>query len=314
MSKLTNALIAAGVVGFSGIAAAADYTPPAPAPACMEGSVAVPCEANKWDVGVELLYVQRTSAQNWMLGSNEKGDHRTWQQFKPKYAFGFKVEGAYHFGMGQDVTVNWTHLKKTNKIQFDADDENFSYKASIKNNFNRANLEFGQAVNYSEALNSRFHFGLSYVQLKAEDSATELGGEFIDSQESRFRGFGLRTGQRINYAISSGFGAFGEWAVSALVGSTKSNAKAFDGIDTKTASLSSRSITMGLETKAGLEYVHNMAAGDLSMYVAWQANVYQNVVQSYRDNDSVVNTDVKPSNHNWGYHGPSIGFKWVGDI
>jgi len=99
--------IAALVLG-SGAASAAMYAP-APAPACAAGNVTVPCERSAWDLGVDALYL-RSEDNNGVGAVNANS-------FRAKYGWGFRLEGSYHFGTGNDATVNWAHYNKKNSCK-----------------------------------------------------------------------------------------------------------------------------------------------------------------------------------------------------
>lgn len=337
-----NALLVAGLLGAGSLHAAA-YTPP-PVPACTPGSVTVPCEAEAWDLGVELMGVQQASGTNWYVhvaNSVDKDNNNIvdtqFNELKPGYAFGFRLEGTYHFGTGSDFNVNWTYFKRSRDKNFGAGLSQYIPFAAnngqwdnvnvwAKTTFNQVNFEFGQTVDFGENVDLRFHSGLAYANLKHEMKVTgtlakaegEPGRELnsaIGSTSSRFSGFGPRFGQDLSYDFGNGFSVFGKYAVSALVGNLKGdqvetvygpndeNPPKVELKSKETARTSQRAIIAGLETAAGAQYSWEMNdSGMLDIYAAWRANVYQSVVQQGR------------GNNNWGYHGPVIGFKWVGNV
>lgn len=358
--SIVKAVASVSALVASGVVSAAAYTPPAPEPACMAPVVSVPCEKQAWDFGAELIYVKQASETNWYVAghSTASGDRGVTnaKQLDPKWAFGFRVEGSYHFGTGNDITVNWKHFsKKTDKnvnpyilnIPVEGPvsqvlDGNGNLVSIVptgstadtwdnanvynKTKFDQVNFEFGQHVDYGDQVDVRFHSGLAFVRLSSDlrlaysnkNGNNELWTKqmYRSTTHSKFTGVGPRFGNDISYEFSdTGFKVFGNYAVSALVGTLKSQIDVDQrtvvqvGVDDPqlvdvksrlTGSL--RSIVMGLETKLGVEYTHAMAAGDLSVYAAWQANIYQSILQQSN------------GNQNWGYQGPSIGFKWVGNV
>ena len=80
-------------------------------PVCTPGNVTVPCENVAWEVGVSALYLKPSYNE----GANHvsfatSGVSETYFQHDPDFDWGFKVEAAYHFGTGTDLSLNWSHL------------------------------------------------------------------------------------------------------------------------------------------------------------------------------------------------------------
>ena len=144
--------IAALVLGFTGAASAAMYAP-APAPSCAAGNVTVPCEKSAWDLGVDALYAR--SDDNQLANMNG---------FRAKYGWGFRLEGSYHFGTGNDAAVNWAHGKRTTDSTVNAN------VLSLTNTLDIVNFELGQVVNFGENVSARFNGGVQYVTVKDDFS------------------------------------------------------------------------------------------------------------------------------------------------
>jgi len=232
--------IAALVLGFSGAASAAMYAP-APAPSCAAGNVTIPCERNAWDLGIDALY-QRPEISS-VLASND--------DFRAKYGWGFRLEGSYHFGTGNDVSLNWSHIKRTedNVLILDT-------STNVEAKMDMVNFEFGQMVNFGESVSTRFHGGLQYLSFTGK--ATQAS-----TAEHKVTGFGPRAGLMTKYDFGNGFGVYGDLAAAMLLGKET------------TTNLNDQHATMvSTDANVGVSYTHAMAQGDLTTRLAWGVKQY----------------------------------------
>lgn len=353
LKKITKAMLAASALGVSSFATAASFAPPPLPVACVQDAVVLPCERSAWDLGIEAIYVRQASGTNWYVADRVaitgtsfddavvRGDAI---QHDPRWAWGFRLEGSYHWGTGSDLTVNWTHFQK--KTNNDYIGGNLFSNAIIgivpwdaindwaDSRFDQVNVEFGQDVEYGKRVRVRSHAGVSFVRLDherqlsgyldAEIADVELELEAAFWQKSRYNGVGPRFGQDISYDIGSGFSVYGRYAVSVTAGTSK-NESAFglranieeDGWQKIAPDLlrtqSKRTIVAGLETRLGVKYTYPMAQGDLIIDAAYQVNSYQGILQQATPDLVSVPGYPSISDNNWGYHGASIGLKWIGN-
>ncbi|NKB47516.1 MAG: hypothetical protein GKR77_06985 [Legionellales bacterium] len=199
-TKIISALVA---LGIGGGAHAAAFEKVAPVGECSGENVVVPCEQNGWHVGAQYIYVQPTGDQLYTdLSSNSK------------WASGFRLEGGYHFGTGNDVTVNWTYFSKSSRrnitlfgdipstLLSDEDiDELVLSPVSperVKSKFNAVNLEFGQLAHWGSQVSTRLHAGLQYAQIKRERSHLNLSASFVDTAEEQPESISLATNYHVN--------------------------------------------------------------------------------------------------------------------
>jgi len=226
--------IAALVLGFTGAASAAMYAP-APAPSCAAGNVTVPCERSAWDLGVDALYLRADDTQL----ANVNG-------FRAKYGLGFRLEGSYHFGTGNDVNVNWSHIKKTTDGTF------IAAPLSMKNTLDVVNFELGQMVNFGESVSMRFNGGLQYASVKQDYTNTTI------TTDHKVSAMGPRAGMMSKYDFGNGFGVYGDLSAAVLVGKTE-----------VTGNTNVYSTILSTDANLGVTYTHSMAQGDLTTRLAW---------------------------------------------
>lgn len=257
--------IAALVLGFSGAASAAMYAPAA-APACSAGNVSVPCEKSAWDLGVQALYLK---AEN-----NDQQD--AGNDFNADWGWGFRLEGSYHFGTGNDATLNWLYFDKTTGTS--------GSNGYFKPKYNIVNFEMGQKADFGEAVDMRFHGGLQYASLKQDIRTGGLNAS------TKISGLGVRGGIDTAYDFGNGFAVTSSGAMAVLV--------AKDKVNTTGLNVSNNKVVTGLEAKVGARYTHAMTQGDLSFEGGYQMANY---------NTSNFAGDV-------GLHGIYLGLKWVGNV
>lgn len=257
--------IAALVLGFSGAASAAMYAP-APAPACAAGNVTVPCERSAWDLGVDALYLRSEDNQASGVAAAPT---------RAKYGWGFRLEGSYHFGTGNDATVNWSHFNK---------------KSDVNNTFTRSkfdvvNFEMGQAVDFGEMVDMRFQAGVQW--LKVEDQSYTAAGA-LQATDMKFSGFGPRMGAMAKYDFGNGFGVYASGNAALLVGKKEMRTG---------ANTNGHGTALSNDMGLGVAYTHAMAQGDLTARLGW----------------NVSRVDFTTGGNSQAWSGMNLGLKWVGN-
>lgn len=317
MFNLKKTAIAVFVLG-SGAAVAGSM-----GPVCSSVNVTIPCESSAWSFGADALYLQplRSSSRG-TFGTTANGRE---VNFPNNYAWGFKLEGSYHYGTGSDTNLNWYHVNKSatksaninDPIAFDLTGAhvNAAATASVDPKWDAVNLEFGQLVNFGEHKSIRLHGGAQYARvadsLTFNSVDTANAANHISLTDSpTYNGFGPRVGADMNYDWGNGLGIYANGAGGLLAGTTKYNANstAVDaGVGYASSVSSSRtSLVPELEAKLGIKYDYAMAQGDLTLDVGWMWINYFNAETS---SFSGVNSDS-----DFGLQGLYFGLKWLGNV
>ncbi len=268
--------IAALVLGFSGAASAAMYAP-APAPACAAGNVTVPCERSAWDLGVDALYL-RTADYNAFGNTGSASNLNN----RPDYGWGFRLEGSYHFGTGNDVTLNWAHYDKRSFL-------GAATGWNSKSKFDVVNLELGQHIDVGEMVDMRFYGGLQWVDVTDHTTVAATGA---NNSNWKTTGFGPRAGLTTTYNFGNGFAVYGDGSVAFLAAEHEMT----NGV---AATVKVYGTALSGNANVGVAYTHAMAQGDLTARVGWGV------------------THINPNNAGFanghGWSGFNFGLKWVGN-
>jgi len=308
---------AVAVLAFSSSAAFAGTM----GPVCTAGNVTVPCERTAWDLGIQALYLQPTFSGTGDYAAalvNADSNRISLVERDPKWNWGFKLEGSYHFSTGNDLNLNWYHLDGKTRSHTVVGAVDFipgvavtaTNTFSVKPRWDAVNLEFGQHVDFGEFKNIRFHGGVQYARIKTEHGATVVDGvnTYAFAGESKLDGFGPRIGADMSYDFGNGLAMYANGATALLVGESKINESLTVSTAGATpvlvtgASGSPTRIVPELEAKLGLNYTYAMAQGDLSLDVGYMWVNYFNAQQF-----TVLDSD-------FGVHGPYLGLKWVGSV
>ncbi len=315
MLNLKKTAVAVLVLGSSAVFAGSM------GPVCSSVNVTIPCESTAWGFGGEALYLQPVTSSNYnTMGINSKYKN---ENFPNNYAWGFKLEGSYHYGTGSDTNLNWYHLgtsatRSTTVLDpitlaVDRQKENMAATGSIAPKWDAVNLEFGQHVNFGENKNIRFHGGAQYVRvtntitLNAHDVLDPLDVASY-SRNPTYNGFGPRLGTDMNYDWGNGLGIYANGAGAMLVGSSKfseNSALTHSGQSlTDSGSSSKTTLVPELEAKLGVKYDYAMAQGDLTLDVGW---LWINYFNAQANSSDSVDAD-------FGVQGLYFGLKWLGNV
>jgi hypothetical protein len=270
--------------------------------ACVDTPNQVPCEASAWDIGGEALYYRNDS--NSVIGDvvNNRGGNNNNQiiDFRPDFGWGYRIEGSYHFGTGNDLTVNWAHYDKTS-TGTDTFGRIFAVGVdfSLQSKFDIVNVEFGQHLQFGEKVNLRAHAGLQFsnIQEKWREQLV-VGGVFSDADRVDLNGWGPRVGMDGSYEIMNGFAFFARGAAAILEMTHTINAGANGRFWSFTAEEKMHNVIPEGELSFGGKYTRAMAQGEVTAKVAWEERVYLN---------AAFGSDAMS------WNGLSFGLKWVGN-
>lgn len=343
MVNLKKAALAVLALGVSAAATAGMYAPP-PAPGCQAGDVSVGCEKRGWMIGAEALYVkvgnvgQVTATQSAALVNDVPVYNTDFDGFAPDWNWGFRLQAAYMFGTGNDINVNWTHfVKDSNQTVSNSDAGSQLYglfisnvlatgeaidnvETAVDNKFDSINFEFGQTVHFGEKVDTRFHAGLQYANIRQTLSQTGWNGIDADatdysSTESKFNGIGPRAGLDSSYNFGNGMSVFGNFAGAILVGQLKYSAtETFTDADGNATgpslssdSSASTSFVPEAEARLGVAYSKPMAQGDLKVEAGYQ-------VAEYWDALSTTTYGETEDSTAFNFQGVFLGLTWTGNV
>lgn len=288
LKKSALALLA---LGLSGVASAGGFMP---APACTNHPVTVPCERSAWDIGFTAYWV-RPSEYNLTTYEATDADVNAYLYSETDYKFGFGLEGSFHWGTGNDLTLSWTRYHKG----FDNEDSFSSGPTFVVSasdfEFDAVNLELGQHIDVGPNWTTRLHFGLQYAKLDHELIGVEATDSIFDSGSfddatfnlSEFRGIGPRVGTDLRYNVSNGFGVVAHSAVALLAGDLESST--VTGVDSVGGVLDlddavfygtddRRTVVANIDSKIGLGYNANVGNGTLQLEIGYAVNHYFDVI------------------------------------
>lgn len=321
LKKTTLAIL--GLVA-SGFASAGMYSP-APAPSCTPGDVTVPCEARKWDLGVQALYLQPTYSADKGYELEPLGNFR---EYRPKWGWAYRLEGSYHFNTGNDITMTLIHY------DIDSYRRNFlgatpyslapvPFNVKLENKFDQVNLILGQHVDMGAWKKARFYGGLQYAKIRVNERnnytvvplALVLSSvtDFKQYRNADFYGIGPVIGVDYSYDLAYGFSVTGNTATSILYGSAR-HAEGYVlgplGLVTYPQGKSHRSVVPSVEAKLGLKYAYECENGVLNFEGGYQAINYFGALETRRQ-VGLIHNGISVSN--FGLYGPYLGAKWIGN-
>jgi len=275
-------------------------------PVCNSGNVSVACEKNAWAFGAQALYLKPVSQQylGFAQSTVNAADFNTYNEYNPKWGWGYKVEGAYHFNTGNDINVNWYHYEKDSTKSYSVFNgtDSIATSLNVEPKWDAINLEFGQQVNFGDMKNIRFHAGAQYVRLKEVIAATPATATASSDTTYKVDGFGPRIGADMAFDLGNGLAVYGNGATSLLVGNSKfTDAGLLSGTDVASAGHKDVMIPE-LEAKLGAKFGYATAEGELALDAGYMWVNYFNAYHVAADT-----TDFALS-------GPYVGLKWVGNV
>lgn len=299
-------------------------------PVCTPGNVTVPCEAKRWDLGVQALYLKSVydADKAYRVTNTPVAGYG---ELKNDWDWGYRLEGSYHFNTGNDVTLTWMHFKGDHNQDgligiypiSGAFTSSSPYTVYNENQLDQVNLVMGQHVDVGLVKKMRFYGGLQYANIRTSatnyystiSSLLIAGGVSAVNQfdTADFRGVGPVVGLDYSYDITNALSLTANGAGSILYGTSRfANGFVFAPSNLVAASKygSKRAMVPSLEAKLGLNYAYSMAQGVLNLEGGYQAVNYFNAIQSTGINgyfgSAITDSD-------YGLYGPYFGVKYVGN-
>lgn len=327
LKKTTLAVIGLAV---SGLASAGMYSTP-PAPTCTPGDVTVPCVANMWDIGVQALYLNTTYSRGLAYQLNTTG---TLREVDPDGGWGYRLEGSYHFGTGNDITFDWTH--------YDVNDTLLGYRGSyplltifgpvtvpanyslyLDNKFDQVNMVLGQHTDMGLLKNARFYGGFQYADIRVKGLQTfsvspavvsAIGG-VRGQYQTDFNGVGPVIGIDYSYDLTPAFSITANTATSILFGTARTDNSVLynNGLVPVDIYGSKKSIVPSLQAKLGANYAFPLAYGILNIEGGYEVINYFNALQNQTPGINNVFGTRGVATNDFSLYGPYFGLKWLGN-
>lgn len=306
-----------------GLAASGLATAGSMGPVCTPGNVTVPCAAQGWDIGVQALYLKTVYDANRGY-QTAPGVGNTFTAVNNDWDWGYRLEGSYHFNMGNDATVTWMHYQSdTNRGLFvgftPVSLAPFTYNLFNENQFDQVNMVMGQHVDVSMNNKMRFYGGLQYAHILSNTTNfynTPVISPLIRSinqfDNADYKGLGPVIGVDYAYNFTNEFSLTANGATSVLYGTSRfSNGYVGTPVNVVLTSRSGKKRVMvpSLEAKLGVNYAYNMGQGTLNLEAGYQAVDYFNALQS----TGVAGFFGPIGESDYGLYGPYFGVKYVGN-
>ncbi len=299
-------------------------------PICTPGNVTIPCEAKKWDLGFQGLYLQRVTTVGDSYRSIQNSGVTPVKYDSPEsWDWGYRLEGSYQFNTGNDLSINWTHFDDY-IIRGDLVGAYIAtgflpqpFTQINSSNYNQINLVLGQHTDFGLMKKMRFYGGIQYTAIEINNNNSFLnsfvisgptsvsGSQFVNTE---FKGVGPVWGLDYSYDLNRSWSVTANAAASLLLGHSKYNngyiAKAAGAAPFVALSIygSKSLIVPSLETKLGVNYAYVMTNGTLNVQGGYQVTNYFNAIQAL-----LLQVIAGPRSENYGLFGPYIGFHFLGN-
>lgn len=264
----------------------------------MPGTSTISCAMKQWDLGIQALYLKPIYDAK---GAYVLETPDPFKRIANQWNWGFHLDGSYHFNTGNNVGFDWTH--------FDVTTNQPEFSLNNTNRFDRANLVFGQHVDFSRSKSARFYGGLQYANIRNYQLRNDLAlsSSIVNQQRNTdFNGVGPVVGVDFAYALGSGFSITANTTTAILSGSSRVNVgnSLPGGLVTSSSYASTKSIVPEIEEKLGLNYQYQFTDGLLTLNGGYQALNYFTALTRI-PTAGIVNSD-------FGLYGPYFGIRWLG--
>lgn len=296
-------------------------------PACIPGNVTVPCAAELWELGADALYL--TSIYG-ATKSNEVAINSQYKEVNSDWNWGYRLNGAYHFNTGNDVTINWTHFSSSvNQMGLAGSVilnpvvtlPNVPFQLISRNRMDQVNAVMGQHVDLGQRDKMRFYAGLQYANIQSNAQSyytsaiiTGLTGYSLSKFDNTdYKGYGPSFGIDYSYNITEAFSLTANGSGSILYGTTRYHAgNVFNPVGAIPLQVyaSKKAIVPSLEAKLGVNYAYNLSQGVVNIDAGYQVINYFNPLTG--QNPQLTYTP-RIDSVNYGVYGPYFGLKYVGN-
>ncbi|MBA2650184.1 MAG: hypothetical protein H0U75_11470 [Legionella sp.] len=297
-------------------------------PMCTPGVVTVACDFY-WDFDIQALYLQ-SEFDNDKAYQNVVGTPDSFQDIHNDWDWGSRLAGSYHFYMGNDITINWTHYKShANQdalagflfISPTTVLSNQPFNLVSRNTFDQVNSVMGQYVDFSQCKKMRFYAGLQYAHIQTDGTNYFSFTSTIPSVTSisqftvtDYKGVGPTVGMDYWYYLTNRFSLTTSTAASVLVGKSRYSAGyvgAPFGAVFSSVNGTRNAIVPSVEARLGMNYVYDSYFGTFNIEGGYQAVNYFNAIQS--QGQALITTGLL-TDSDYGLYGPYIGLRYIGTV
>lgn len=304
-------------------------------------------EMTTWELGVSALYLRPSFAGNGLgyssfsnyAGADNSGviiTHNSSNHINnitPKWEWGFKLEGGYHFCANNDVNLNWSHLNgdvdghlPAGSLFSGSVDGYYAERLQLATKWDAINLEVGKNIHFCDNKHVRLHGGLAVARIKNTfTNHPKLFADstpyFISTDTLTYSGFGPRLGADFGYEVGMGFSVYVKAAGSLLVGSAKQSISGYKdysnaryglipyGVDNYNSS-NNHVIVPEIEAKLGIAYKYAFDCGNVGIDLGYLWMNYLNSIVSYTGIGVVGSSFGIPAASNFNLSGWYLGVKW----
>jgi len=283
-----------------------------------------PSDKARYEFDIAAVFLKPGAGNlNYVINNKElPAQSPTWveEEIKPDFKPGFELTSRYLFpNTCTSVALSWTNLYNDENASIAADGVSYflgpdyeigpgglvirNATGNAKFWYNVVNLDFAKDVKIDHNLDIRFFGGLSFGSLLEKVTASYFGnrtttypGPFsmVQVVKSKFTGLGPRFGVTVDYNMDSGFGFWGETAISTLIGYIASSTN-FIGASQEILTVYNQSqnyqsisdqhvyqVIPGFEAKLAAKYARTFRNHNkLTFNLGWQAAVYINAISQY---------------------------------
>lgn len=266
-------------------------------PVCLDKPITIPCMYNAWDFDAQALYLKSAytgEVINNPISSIDFVFRKA--NANPAWGAGFKIEGAYHFNNGHDLTTNWYYYSKTTNDGF----------INVQPKWTAVNVEFGQHIDVSSSQDLRLYGGIHFLRLDRRLIFPALISNKLSSI-LHVAAVGGKIGADFAFKLPLGFAIYSKGGGALLAGANKSrnfqnrqilNLASYDALIPE------------LEIKLGLKYTYDLAENNVIIDGGF---MWLNYFNAFYEITPIINP-TRLTESNYGLYGPYVGIKFVGNI
>lgn len=272
-----------------------------------QAEVTMPCANYGWDFTLAALYLKSSYFDYTAPFLIDDG----FDDFPPRWGWGFIIGGSYHFDLGSDIVIDWYHFGKTTNERINTATEVAPFQTlyiEFRPKWDAVNLEVGQTMVLNARNDIRFHVGGQFSRISHDLYVTDGELPQPDAIHNSFNGFGPRIGVDANFSLVPGIKAYLTGAFAVLFGKPEFHTYTNNILDdVGTTNFSRHEIVPEFDGKLGSRFIFPCAQGDFNVDVGYMMNKYFHA-QLYR----TITSDTRVVD--FALYGPYLRFNYIGYI